>query len=117
MADFQGMTRTDLAVEYVEINTKEDLAAFYYCFEHQKLTALQLAEAFAEENDLPSSEEEVSRLFDDNVAPSVIEEYGPHDDVAMSEAFNNWTDGLEKDGQLHALQVYSYSYVGEHASE
>lgn len=81
-------------------------------------TLLELAEAYANETgEGYASEDELSVAFDDEIAPSIVKEYGKDDEPAMSEAFNNWTDMLTKDGDLHAAQYNEYCYVGEYASE
>lgn len=78
-------------------------------------TVLELAEAFAEENGGIASVDELSERFDAEIAPSVIEQYGEDDTVAMSEAFNNWSDALCKDGDLHQSQYNDYCYIGDYA--
>lgn len=80
-------------------------------------SAVELAEALAEEWGLYASEQELSDAFDEQIAPHVIKEYGADDIIAMSEAFNNWTDSLCKDGNLHSSQCNEYCYVGTHAEE
>ncbi len=73
---------------------------------------LDIIEAYAEDNNLISSEDELSMQFDNDIAPLVIEQYGKDDIPAMSEAFNNWTDSLCKGGDLHDVQYNNYCYVG-----
>lgn len=80
-------------------------------------THLETVETLAEEIGAIASEEELSERFDDECAPHVIAQYGEGDEPALNEAFNNWTDALCKDGDLHPLQYNSYSYVGEHAND
>lgn len=60
-----------------------------------------------------SSEEELSEIFDQEVLPAVIEQYGEDDQPAINETFNNWTDSLCKDGFIHDLQYDQYCYVGK----
>lgn len=74
------------------------------------LTAI---EALAEWEGLISSEDELSERFDSEVAPSVIAQYGEDDAPAMNEAFCDWTDMLERDGELHRVQCDNYCYVGK----
>jgi hypothetical protein len=76
---------------------------------------LELIEQVAETEGMISCEEELSEMFDRDIAPLVIEQYGEDDQPAMNEAFNNWSDGLTKDGQLHPLQYDTYVYCGNHA--
>ena len=77
----------------------------------------EVIEAYAADNNLPASELELSELFDEQVAPLVINQYGADDTPAMSEAFNNWTDGLCKDGEIHEWQYSNYCYVGKYAKD
>ena len=76
------------------------------------ITILELAEAYAEENNLIASEEELSERFDEDVLPQVIAQYGEDDSIAIREAFNDWSDALHKDGELHESQYNEYCYVG-----
>jgi len=76
---------------------------------------LEIIEGFASSNGLISSEEELSERFDNEIAESVIEQYGEDDAPAMSEAFNDWADALCKDGEIHEKQYSEYEYVGKYA--
>lgn len=73
---------------------------------------LEIVEAFAADNNMIASEEELSERFDEEVLPHVIEQYGEDDEPAISESFNNWTDMLCKDGDIHEEQYNRYCYVG-----
>ena len=42
--------------------------------------------------------------FKENIEPSVITQYGTDDIIALSEAWNNWTDALCKEGRLTESQ-------------
>jgi ABC-type amino acid transport substrate-binding protein len=44
------------------------------------------------------------RRFRREVAPGVVARYGKRDKPACREAWNDWTDGLHKDGQITARQ-------------
>ena len=77
---------------------------------------LEMVELYAEEMGHIASEIELSEQFDQDIAPHVIEQYGPGDEPAMSESFNNWSDMLCKDGEIHPLQYDQYCYVGEYAN-
>jgi len=68
-----------------------------------------LVESYAEENNLPDSEDALSTMFDEDVLPHLT----MRDEVAVTEAFNNWTDSLCKDGTIHEWQYENYTYVGE----
>lgn len=78
-------------------------------------TLLEIVEACAEANDLIDSEEALSERFDEDIAPAIIEQYGQDDEPAMSEGFNNWSDALCKDGELHDEQYSQYCYVGKYS--
>lgn len=45
-------------------------------------------------------------IWKEEVMPAVIETYGRGDEVALSESWNDFTDGLCKDGQLTDLQYH-----------
>ena len=76
---------------------------------------IEMVELYADEMGYISSEIELSDRFDSDVAQYVIDQYGPDDEPAMNEAFNNWTDSLCKDGEIHPLQYHEYCYIGEYA--
>ncbi len=76
---------------------------------------LEMVELYAEEMGYISSEDELSIMFDEQVAPLVIEQYGADDEPAMSEGFNNWSDSLCKDGEIHPLQYSEYCYTGKYS--
>lgn len=73
---------------------------------------LEMVELYASEISAIDSEEMLSERFDSDILPSVIKQYGADDEVAISEAFNNWSDGLCKDGEIHSQQYAEYCYVG-----
>lgn len=81
------------------------------------LSELELAEYYAENENLIASEEELSERFDSDILPLVIEQYGEDDTIAISQAFNDWSDSLCKDGELHPSQYNQYCYVGKHGDE
>jgi hypothetical protein len=82
-----------------------------------RVDLLEIVELYAEENNLIASEQELSDRFDEEVLPSVIAQYGEDDEPALNEAFNNWTDMLCKDGELHDEQYDKYCYVGRLAND
>lgn len=51
---------------------------------------------------------EAKRQFEAYVLPNVIKQYGRNDRVAIREAWNNWTDALNKDGRITDKQVNSW---------
>ena len=78
---------------------------------------IDLVELYAEDNGQIASEAELSKRFDEEVLPSVVGQYGEDDTVAINEAFNDWTDMLCKDGEIHPEQYDSYCYVGKLAED
>ena len=79
------------------------------------ITLLELVEEFAYNHNLIDSEQRLSATFDETIAPLVVEQYGADDVIAMSEAFNDWTDSMCTDGQIHAEQYDKYTYIGTYA--
>lgn len=82
-----------------------------------RVELLEIVEAYAADNGGIEDEAALSQRFDDEILPAVIERYGEGDEPAINEAFNNWSDGLCKEGELHPEQYNSYCYVGRLASE
>lgn len=76
---------------------------------------LEIIEEYASDNGGYSNEEELSKAFDEQIAPLVIQQHSEDDTIAMNEAFNNWTDGLCKDGEIHDEQYDKYCYVGKYS--
>ncbi len=77
-----------------------------------KVDLLEMVEELASDWKMISSEEELSEMFDEQILPLVIEKYGEEDQCAIDQAFNDWTDSLCKDGQIHEEQYNKYCYVG-----
>lgn len=77
---------------------------------------LGMVELYAEEVGTISSEDELSERFDADIAPLIIAQYGEDDQPAMNEGFNNWSDSLCKDGEIHPEQYNQYCYVGEYSN-
>jgi ABC-type amino acid transport substrate-binding protein len=50
------------------------------------------------------------KQFQREVAPVVLAKYGKNDRPACREAWNNWIDGLQKDGQITRQQ--SETWIG-----
>ena len=78
---------------------------------------LDLVEEFASDNNLIASEAELSERFDDENAEWLEKMHLKGDQVAISEAFNNWSDSLCKDGLIHDKQYHEYCYVGKYAKD
>ena len=74
---------------------------------------LEMVELYSADNGLIDSEEMLSERFDDEVLPLVVDQYGEDDQPAINEVFNNWSDSLCKDGEIHPEQYNQYCYVGK----
>lgn len=48
------------------------------------------------------------RRFRRDVMPDVVARYGRHDKPACREAWNNWTDGLHRDGEITTRQYETW---------
>lgn len=77
-------------------------------------TLLEMVELYANEMGYISSESELSEQFDQMLA-ECSPDFDLEDEIALSEAFNDWADGLCKDGVIHPEQYSQYSYVGAHS--
>ena len=82
-------------------------------FSHVEL--LEIIEEYATDRDGIDSEQELSARFDEDIAPLVIEQHGEDDEPAMTQAFNDWSDSMCIDGELHELQYNQYCYVGKYS--
>lgn len=78
---------------------------------------LEVVEAYAEGKGWASSEEEVSALFDAEVAPLVVKQHLDGDQVVMNQAFNDWVYAAAKEGRLHPEQRRAYCYVGKYLEQ
>ncbi len=83
------------------------------------VSTLELVEAYAEGQNMYfklnwiDSEEVLSQMFDEGHADWLHEHRDDH--IMISECFNNWTDGLCKDGVIHPEQYDKYGYVGKYS--
>lgn len=59
------------------------------------------------------SEQELSERFDE-MLEDCMPGFDTRDTVAVRTAFNDWSDALTDDGELHALQYSQYCYVGKY---
>ena len=82
-----------------------------------KVDLLEIVEYWADSENLISSEEELSERFDSDILPLIIEQCGEDDEPAINEGFNDWSDSLCKDGELHEEQYNNYCYVGRLSEE
>ncbi len=84
-------------------------------------TLLELVELYASEAGLEiTDEDDLSNKFDKDVLPELIEIHGTkgedfEDTVMINEEFNNWSDMLCKEGEIHPEQYSNYEYVGSHS--
>ena len=80
---------------------------------------LEMIELYAESQGYVDSEEALSEQFDNDIMPAILHTYGKpgeafDDDTMVSEEFNNWSDGICKDGEIHPIQYDQYCYVGKY---
>lgn len=57
--------------------------------------------------------EQAWQQFESDIKPLVIDQYGNDDSVALSEAWNDYTDSLCRDGEFTALQYHYCPSVDE----
>jgi len=81
---------------------------------------LEMVELYAAEAGLICCEDELSERFDDEVMPSILEAHGKPgvefaDQDMVDQAFNDWSDSLCKEGEIHPEQYNAYCYVGQFA--
>jgi hypothetical protein len=53
---------------------------------------------------------DAAQTFETDMLPALIEAYSADDTVAFSEAWNDWTDSLCKDGQISDWQYANWSH-------
>lgn len=75
-------------------------------------------EWIAESYNLVDSEEALSERFDSEIMPLILEQHSApgeafEDQCLIDQAFNDWTDSLCKDGEIHELQYDQYTYTGK----
>ncbi len=46
------------------------------------------------------TEEQVVEAFEESFKPFLLAQFGPDDEIALREAFNDYTDSLCKEGQI-----------------
>ena len=76
---------------------------------------LEVIEQLAELEGMICSEEELSEAFDEMIKECYHypEKFTPTD---IRTFFNDWSDGLCKDGRIHEEQYETYCYVGGYES-
>jgi hypothetical protein len=60
----------------------------------------EVGEEYEDDNSHFRSYDDVLTDFEENIKPAVIARYGADDEVALREGWNDWTDGLCKDGEI-----------------
>ena len=73
---------------------------------------LDIVEEYASMNNLIDSEEMLSLRFDQLLEEIDID---TDDSDMIHQAFNDWSDGLCKDGEIHQEQYNNYTYVGKYS--
>lgn len=82
---------------------------------------LEMVESYAEDQNryykkgFIESEQELSERFDDMLA-ECYPDFDTSDQCAIDEFFNNWTDSLCQNGELHPEQYSKYVYIGKYDS-
>ena len=71
-------------------------------------TLLEMVELYAEEMGYIASNEELNEMFDAEILPHVIAQYSADDEIAISEAYNNWAHELAESGEIHPIQYAEY---------
>ena len=79
---------------------------------YNKYDELELIELIASYEGNIASESELSERFDETFTDLIESNRLEDDEPAISELFNNWTDSLCKDGEIHEEQCNKYCYVG-----
>ena len=102
IADTDVQERCHAAIEKAIIDEIGELAAI---------------EQFAEYHGLIESESELSERFDDENEEWLEKMNSQGDQVAISEAFSNWSDHLCKNGLIHGKQYHEYCYIGKYAKD
>ena len=79
---------------------------------------LDMIEMYAYEQGFICTEGDLSRKFDEEVLPTILETHGKpgeefNDSCMINEEFNNWSDMLCKEGDIHPEQYNDYCYVGK----
>lgn len=79
---------------------------------------MDMIEMYATSQGLIDSEEALSERFDEEVLPTILETHGKpgvefNDTCMINEEFNNWSDMLCKEGEIHPEQYNNYCYVGK----
>jgi len=90
------------------------------------MSDLEMAEALAEHENLPCSEQDVSDRYDTHIEESEpCENCGvnkvlhqlKNDSDMLHQDFSSFVDNLHTDGEIHQEQVNNYSYVGKYSEE
>ena len=95
--------------------SRDDLICDYFDIAEDIPEMLELVEHYGERWNGISSEKQLSDRFDEDLADVVVEQYGRDDQCAIDQAFNDWTDMLCKEGEIHPEQYDKYTYVGKYA--
>jgi hypothetical protein len=108
---FDYIIENQLADEYY-INPRETVE---HLLEIVGMDEMEAIEAWAAEHGQISSERELSERFDQMIRDDIDSGFlvDLEDKPGMRETFNNWTDALCRDGELHDRQYHEYTYVGE----
>ena len=75
---------------------------------------LEIVEELQDNDGKIANEKQLSDQWD-LLLDNALEPFPLDDGPMFREEFNNWTDSLCKDGELHELQYNEYCYVGKHS--
>ncbi len=75
-------------------------------FETAKEALPEYYECLVDELKFDDTQDTIRARFKKEIEPLVIQQYGADDEVALNEAFNDWTDSLCKDGEISSF-VYN----------
>lgn len=90
-------------------------------FNWNNVDLLEIVEYYAEtgggkgRSSAIASEEDLSERFDEGHEDWLHDNCD--DQIMIDEEFNNWSDALCKDGELHPEQYSCYTYVGKYAEK
>ena len=105
MSDFKSFDLVEAYTEYDDGDLEVHILKYVKAKTQDEYILLGVVEDYASDNGLISTEQELSDRFDADIAPLVVEQCGANDPPAMDQCFNDWTDNLCKDNQLHPIST------------
>ena len=117
MASFSDFDYVEFFTDIAAKSLEEDCRQAVKDTIIEQLGELEAVEQFANYYGLIESESELSELFDDENEEWLEKMNNQGDQVAIDTYFNDWSDGLCKDGLIHGKQYHEYCYVGKYAKD